>query len=168
MKEDELRQLLVRIQNDDDNAALERVYKEYFSRIYTYVFFEIRKKEDAYDIAMDIFLKICDYSKPYGEVQNPIGLIVTMAQNTVKDYYRRKKFCAEVDIETVHLEAEFRNRLWIADILQLLNEQEKNLFFDHLVWGKRLKDIAEERGLAYITIKRSYQNIKRKIKRLYQ
>ena len=59
MKEDELRQLLVRIQNDDDNAALERVYKEYFSRIYTYVFFAIRQKEDAYDIAMDIFLKIC-------------------------------------------------------------------------------------------------------------
>ena len=73
-----------------------------------------------------------------------------------------------MDIETVHLEAEFRDWLWIADILQLLNEQEKNLFFDHLVWGKRLKDIAEERGLAYITIKRSYQNIKRKIKKLYQ
>lgn len=168
MKEDELRQLLVRIQNDDDNAALERVYKEYFSRIYTYVFCRIRRREDAYDIAMDVFLKVCDYSNPYDRVQNPIGLIVAIAQNTVKDYYRRKKFCAEVDIQAIPLETEFRDRLWIADILQILTEQEKNLFFDHLVWGKRLKDIAEERGLAYITIKRSYQNIKRKIKRLYQ
>ena len=168
MKADELRQLLVRIQNNDDNVALERVYKEYFSRIYTYILCKIRQKEDAYDIAMDEFLKVCDYSYPYGQVQNPIGLIIAITQNTVKDYFRRKKFCAEVDIQSISLHTEFRDRLWVADILQILTEQEKGLFFDHLIWGKPLKEIAAEQGKAYITVKRSYQKMKQKIKRLYQ
>ena len=167
MENNKLSELLVRMQKGD-KSALERVYNEYFSRIYEAALYRVRNRDDAYDIAMEVFMKLCGYQKPFSEVANPMGMLYTITQNAVRDHFRRIRFRAEADIETVERSEEFEDGLWVSDMMCLLTEEEKDVFASHLIWGKSLKEISEERGCAYITVKRIYRSVKEKIKERYR
>lgn len=78
------------------------------------------------------------------------------------------KWRSDTDIQTIEKTTEFRDTLWINDIMQLLIEDEKSVFIDHVIWERTLKVIAQERGMTYISLKRKYAKIKDKIKGLYK
>ena len=164
MERDEFIKILAQLQ-DRNNRALETLYNEYFAQIYTVAMYEVKNRDDAYDIAMDVILKLIDYHGDPEQIRNPTGLIISITQHTIQDYFRQKKRRSDVDILTVEPVTEFRDYLWMLDLLQLLTKEEQKLFIDHVVWGKTLKDIAQVRGQSYITVKREYSKIKEKIKK---
>lgn len=167
MKREEFTIILAQLQ-ERDKKALEKLYVEYFSKIYSVALYELKNKDDAYDITMSVIMKICDYRGDPKEIENPTGFIITITYNTIKDYFRRMKWRSDTDIQTIEKTTEFRDTLWINDIMQLLTEDEKSVFIDHVIWERTLKVIAQERGMTYISLKRKYAKIKDKIKGLYK
>lgn len=165
MKLNEFIKIIDRLQRKDKSALL-LIYEEYFEKIYALAFSEVRNRQDAYDIAMVVIMKLCDYRGAPNEITNHIGLMIRMTRNTVKDYFRKKSFYSNCDYETAV--SQTNDNFWLDDILNELTEEERDLFFLHVVWGRKLKDIATEKGKPYISIRRTYNLIKEKIRKVYQ
>lgn len=167
MKTTEFAVLIEKLQNKD-MSALKIIYEQFFQKIYYTAFAIVRNTNDAYDIAMDIIFKLVYYPSAPEKIKNHIGLLITMTKNESKDFLRRRKSNINIDLIEVITEKGTHDRLWFDDIISLLSEEEQALFIEHCIWGKRLKEIAKESDMAYITVKRIYAAIKSKIKKIYR
>ncbi len=152
---------------DKDIGALKILYEQFFHRIYYTALGVVTSEHDAYDIAMEVIMKLIDYpSDPY-QIKNHIGLLITMTKNQTKDFLRHHNGNIKIeDIEEIAV-TDIKDNTWLHDILNGLSEDERDLFIAHCIWNKKLKVIASESGKSYITVKRAYAEIKRKIKQLY-
>lgn len=165
MKLNEFIQIIERLQRKD-KSALSRLYEEYFDKIYALAFSEVRNRQEAYDIAMGVIMKLCDYRGAPDEITNHIGLMIRMTRNTVKDYYRKRSFYSNFDYETAV--SETSDNFWLDDILSVLTEEEREIFCSHVIWDKKLSEIAAETGKPYISIRRIYSRIRGKIQNIYK
>ena len=167
MEREEFTKVLARLQ-EKDIKALEKLYNEYFDRIYSIALYEVKNRDDAYDLAMNVMMELCDYRGDPKQIKNPTGFVVATTYHTIKDFFRRRKWRFDTDIQTIEKGTEANDSLWINDIMQQLTEEERDIFIDHVIWGKALKDVAEEKSIPYISIKRRYAKIKEKIRQLYK
>lgn len=167
MEREEFTKVLARLQ-EKDIKALEKLYNEYFGRVYSIALYEVKNRDDAYDLAMNVMMELCDYRGDPKQIKNPTGFVVTTTYHTIKDFFRRRKWRADTDVQTVEKSIEVDDSLWINDIMQQLTEEERYIFVNHVIWGRSLKDIAEEKNESYISLKRSYARIKERIRQLYK
>ena len=151
-----------------DLSALGKIYQEYFKKIYVLALYKVKHEQDAYDIAMTVMIKLSEYKGNAKEIKNHIGLMITMTQNAINDYFRRKGYIAAYGNEEVLLSSGFNDALWFTDIMNGLAEEEQSIFIDHAIWDMKLKTIAKARGKSYIAIRRAYSIVKNKIKELYK
>ena len=150
-------------------SALEIIYNEYYQKIF-YTAYEIcHNKDVAYDIAMEILLKLSDFNIDPHSIKNHKAYVVTMTKNQTKDYLRKnQKTISLEECVTAVMAEEKSDKFFIDDILKLLNDDERVVFIEHIVWDKTLKVIAKEQQKPYITIKRLFAEIKKKIKTSYK
>lgn len=150
-------------------TALKAIFEEYFQSI-EYTALKIAKNEsDAYDIAVNVIMKLTAYSSDPYAIHNHIGLLINMTKHEALNLLKKKAFTVPFDerIEFVKGNNSNSDLLWIGDILRVLSEDEKNIFIQHCVWGESLKLICKRKGVSYRTIARIYSGIKAKIKKLY-
>lgn len=150
-----------------DITALKTIYEQFFQKIYYTALGIVKNKNDAYDVAMNVILKLIDYSSDPNQIKNHIGFLITMTRNEAKDFLRKRNRNSNYDMGEFAATAECSDNLWIEDIIAELSEDEQNLFIEHCIWDKKLNEIAAEIGKPYITVKRAYAEIKRKIKQIY-
>lgn len=167
MKRDEFVDTLKKLKGGD-KTALSSIYHAYFSKIYFTAFWAVKNRDDAYDIAMNVIMRLCDYAGDPAQVRNPDGLMATMTKNEANDYFRRKRHCVVADMERLEVSKTETDTLWMADLADCLTEWEREILIEHVVWGKQLKEIAQAKGKPYIRLKREYAAIKKKIKKLYK
>lgn len=167
MTNKEFARIIERLQNKDI-GALKILYEQFFQRIYYTAWGVVKNEHDSYDIAMNVIMKLVEYpSDPY-KITNHIGLLITMTKNETKDFFRKSDRYANVEyIEEIAV-TDLKDNLWLNDILNELTEDEQELFIAHCIWDIKLKDVALESGKSYITVKRAYAEIKRKIKQIYR
>ena len=83
-------QMVHRARNGDEKAC-EVLVKKYYPDIYQYCFLHIYDRYDAEDLTQEVFVSffgsLCRY-REYGKVKN---YLYTIAGNTVKNYYKKKK-----------------------------------------------------------------------------
>lgn len=151
-----------------DLSALGKIYQEYFKKIYVLALYKVKHEQDAYDIAMTVMIKLSEYKGNAKEIKNHIGLMITMTQNAINDYFRRKGYIAAYGNEEILSSSGFNDALWFTDIMNGLTEEEQSIFIDHVIWDMKLKTIAKARGKSYIAIRRAYSIVKNKIKELYK
>lgn len=151
-----------------DMSALRILYESYFQRIYKTAISIVHNKDDAYDIAMNVILKLVAYkSDPYA-IKNHIAFLIAITKNEAYDNIRKES--RHINQEAYHetAVANSEDNLWIENILNVLTDFEKLIFIEHCIWDKKLKFIAKENGRSYITVKRAYAIIKDKIKQIYK
>lgn len=153
----------------NDVSALREIYEEYFQAIQYTALGITKNKSDAYDVAVNVLMRLIDYpSDPYA-IHNHVGLLISMTKHEALNFVKKSRRSLQFD---EHMEAaplhEDRHALWIYDILNVLTEEEREIFTDHCIWGKRLKAVCKERGISYRTVSRIYANIKAKIKDIYK
>ena len=69
-----------------------RLYNEYFSPIYRYIYFRVGSKMDAEDIVQEVFLKAFSSAERYNDfARMPVSFFYIIARNAVIDHFRRKK-----------------------------------------------------------------------------
>jgi RNA polymerase sigma-70 factor (ECF subfamily) len=76
-----------------DKQAFIEIYNLYVDDIYRFIYFKVGHREDAQDIASDVFLKAWDYIvlNKVDKSKNLKALFYKIARNSVVDYYRSKK-----------------------------------------------------------------------------
>jgi RNA polymerase sigma-70 factor (ECF subfamily) len=85
-------------------TQLSGLYEEYYDRIARYVYVHIGNKEDAEDIAGEVFLKALKSLKSYQEQGVPMqGWLFRIAHNLTVDYLRKMNKRRTVPIDSVAL-----------------------------------------------------------------
>lgn len=103
-----------------DQEALAEIYELYFKKIYRFIFFRVGHKEQAEDLAEDVFLKAFVKLASLQEAQAFEGWIYQIARNLVIDYYRQKKLT--ISLEDIENTLEYESN--IIDVLYLQHQQK--------------------------------------------
>jgi RNA polymerase sigma-70 factor (ECF subfamily) len=135
-------------------TQLSGLYEEYYDKIARYVYVHIGNKEDAEDIAGEVFLKALKSLKSYREQGVPMqGWLFRIAHNLTVDYLRKTNKRRTVPIDSVALsgndnpadaaEKNIEFELVIEAINQLTTEQREviNLRFFGELTSKEVSSI---------------------------
>ena len=68
-----------------------KLYEEYADAIFRHCYFRINNREEATDLTQEVFMKVWRYMANGEKIDNHRALFYKMANNSVIDYYRRKK-----------------------------------------------------------------------------
>jgi RNA polymerase sigma-70 factor (ECF subfamily) len=67
---------------------MEQIYKEYYSRLFSFINSRVNNSEDAKDILSEVFLKISSNIDKLNSNEKLTSWIYTITRNTIIDYYR--------------------------------------------------------------------------------
>jgi RNA polymerase sigma-70 factor (ECF subfamily) len=83
-----------------DADAFGNIYDVFIDRIYQYVYYRVRNKDDAEDITQQVFIRAWKAMKRYKITSKPfIAWLIRISQNLVKDFYRTRKITSYIDYE---------------------------------------------------------------------
>ena len=87
---DDLHALVRRVQNGD-LRAFDELYTRFLTPIYRYVYFRVKRKEDAQDITQTVFLKAFQSLSSFtNRGVSPLAYFYSIARNAVIDHWRKK------------------------------------------------------------------------------
>jgi len=80
------------------SKGIRSLYDKYVRKIYDFIFFKTYHKETAEDIASQTFLKAVENVKNFDSRKGTFSSwLYSIARNTVIDYYRTRKFSANIE-----------------------------------------------------------------------
>lgn len=83
--------LLVHLARAGDEEACEKLVKKYYPDIYQYCLLHISDVYDAQDLTQEVFISFFASLYRYREYGKIKNYLYTIASNTVKNYYKKKK-----------------------------------------------------------------------------
>ena len=92
----------------------EAMYREYFPKIYNYIFYRVLSRETAEDIVSDIFLKAARAARSYDPNRGALSTwLFRIAKNALTDYFRTRRVHANLDDVAAHpaLSVRFEDQL---------------------------------------------------------
>ena len=141
-------------------AEREALYAEYAGKVRGYVFGKLSNRADAEDIVSDIFLKIYEKYPTFDESRASVSTwIYTITRNTVIDYFRAHRICAELPedlpdeggVDDGVLRQESLRAL--GEALKRLDDRSRALIVLRYYKGMSLKDTAARLGISYAYVK---------------
>lgn len=82
-----------------DTHTFSAVYDEYAPRIFTYCYFRVNSKEDAEDLAAQVFVRTWNYIAQGNQIDNVKAFLYRTASNLVVDFYRTSKKKKEISLD---------------------------------------------------------------------
>lgn len=142
----------------------ESVYKEYFSKIYNYMFYKVLNKETAEDLTSEFFIKLLDKLNTFDESKANLNTwLYTIAKNSVTDYFRVHKVNVSVDdeenpidlpvdyeLEKNIIKSEDRKALYEA--LTTLDDKTRKLLSLKYFFDMSVREIANNTGINESTV----------------
>ncbi len=139
---------------------LENFYREQYDNIVNYIYRKILNREEAEDLAQDIFMACCRNIDHYDEGKSSLlTWLYVIANNRLKNYYRDKKVHLDIDQydelfpdrnmelerQTVYVQA---CRDMIAEALQELPERSRRIVILAYFKQRSSKEIGAELGIS--------------------
>lgn len=148
--------------SDIRNNFLTRSYETYHRHVLGFISSRINSKEDAENLAQDVWLRLLEYDKPISE-DSLLSLLYTVAYNLVNDYLRRlyRSRAAVDELYVSACEADFSGESAIVarDIERLeknrvecLPPQRRIIYIMSRYDDKSVDDIANELSLSFRTV----------------
>ena len=138
----------------------EALYTAYSEKVRGYVFGKVANRDDAEDLVSDIFLKVYEKQSTFDAGRSSVSTwIYTITRNTVIDYFRAHRICAELP-EDLPNEGGVDDGLLRQESLRTLGEalgklDDRSRALIVLRYYKRmsLKDTAARLGVSYAYVK---------------
>ncbi len=159
-----------------DREAFALLYHSYYIPIYRYCRVRLPRKEDAEDIAQDVFMKAW---KAFGsftlEGASALPFFYTIAKNAIIDF-RKKKRLPEIHDETLELAGDetpqtvavaAEDQEVVYKLLQSLTDTERDAIIMKFIDGLSTKEIAERVGRSEESIRQAQSRGLRKLKSFY-
>lgn len=133
----------------------EKLYNEYFPKIYNYIFYRLMSREDTEELVSEVFLKVVGNLEQFDSEKAQFKTwIYRIAQNTLIDFYRTRKPEASLDDEnvdwepSVDFEAQLESitspkRRAIYQALTKLKERERMIIYYRFFEGYTNREIAK-------------------------
>ena len=86
------------MESAERDVAFEKLYNEYYFRVFRYAWKKVRNSEDAEDLAQTAFLYCYQHYEEYDERRASFGTWLFLVLNSrIKNYYRGKKDSVHID-----------------------------------------------------------------------
>ena len=140
------------------NVDFGRIYDEYYSKIYNYVYYRLLNRENAEDVVSDVFFKALNNIGRFdGKNASVSTWLFKIASNSVNDYFRKNKRAAFTPLEQIKIAEDFtvlddmideENLRSLHKALQGLDERSRTVVALRY-WGElSYAQIAEQTGLS--------------------
>ncbi|MGL4403874.1 MAG: RNA polymerase sigma factor [Fusobacteriaceae bacterium] len=136
----------------------DKIFEEYFDKIYYKILGSVKNEEDAEDIAQEVFMSVYKNLKSFRSDSNIYTWIYKIAINKTYDFFKKKKVNLELNEVILDIEdgVDLNNNLMLKEQLEKLSENERELVILKDIYGYKLKEIAEMKKINLSTIKSSY------------
>ena len=147
------------------HQAAEQTFLTERKRLFDFIRRRVRTNEDAEDIMEDVFFQLLSSASVTEPIEKMTSWLFTVARNKVIDWYRKKRpesLPRDLDDPSLPLNLEdilydptqnpdqvyARSLVWteLAEALDELPEEQKQVFVMHELEGKSFKEIAEITG----------------------
>jgi RNA polymerase sigma factor (sigma-70 family) len=152
-------------QRPKSHAAAEETFRTEQKRLFRFIRQRVRTEEDAEDILSDVFYQLMSSYNVAEPIEKMTSWLFTVARNRIIDWYRKKRpdpLPRDNDNPALPLNLEDilydptqnpdrvyeRSLVWteLAEALDDLPEEQKEVFVMHELEGKSFKEIAEITG----------------------
>jgi RNA polymerase sigma factor (sigma-70 family) len=158
------------------NQNIQETFRRERERLLNFIRQRVPRQEDAEDIVQEVFFELMMMNRLMKPVEHLASWLFTVARNKITDLYRKKKPLALEDMLKIGTEGDEENQYLLADILpssmnsgddnimseailstlaealdELPNEQ-RNVFVWHELEDKSFKEIAEITGAPLNTL----------------
>lgn len=145
-------------------VEFEKVYREYFSKIYNFMYYKVLNKEIAEDLTSDFFMKLLTKLDTFDDSKANLNTwLYTIARNSVTDYFRINKIDVSLDAEDnpldlrvdYELEKEFiknEDRKELYEALITLDDRTRKLLSLKYFFNMSIKEIAVNTGINESTV----------------
>lgn len=146
--------------NSDLKSEFERLYRESFSEVYSFVMFQMLDEEAARDVTSDSFLRAARYFERFDPAQAKFATWVkAIARNCAADYYRARKITVPLDNVSdgaLPVAEDHSGSLADADLatqlLSCLSEEDREIVRLKFYEGISNNEIAQITGLNASTV----------------
>lgn len=147
--------------------SFQGLYEKTKTMIFAYILSMVKNYEDSDDIMQEVYIKVYLAAKNYQSQAKPLAWLYTIAKNECYLYLRRKKVNLEYD-DSLLLPQDMSGqaRLILADLLTILNEQERQVIVMHDLWGLKHHEIASLLEIPLSTSLSSYRRGMKKMKKI--
>ena len=147
------------------DATVDRTFREERTRLAEFIRRRVRTEEDAEDILQDVFYQLTASYSVTEPIEKLTSWLFTVARNKIIDWYRKKRtdsLPAEFDNPDSPLnladilfdpqdnpdQVYARSLVWteLADALDELPDEQREVFVMHELQGRSFKEIGEETG----------------------
>lgn len=179
---DQMKNLVLRAKQGD-REAFAILYSEYFNPIYRFIYFQVRQKKDAEDLAQSVFLKALEAIENFREQGFPFSSwLYRIARNSVIDFWKKKRgqtiddpeFFSEIpDTRALPWEkaSEGFRAEYLRKLIQEISEDQKEVILLYFVEGLSYPEIAEITGRSEEAIRalkhRALKSLRAKIDEKY-
>ena len=168
---------LLKVRTKKDQEAFGSLYDAYIEKIYRFVYFKVGSKEEAEDIASEVFLRAWGYLIENGkEVKSFAGFIFRVARNQVIDFYRakgkRQEFFLDPEMEIGKEDASFKQAEANQELekllftLKQLKQEYQEIVLLRYVEEMSIAEIAEILGKSSLNIRVTLHRAGKKLKEL--
>jgi RNA polymerase sigma-70 factor, ECF subfamily len=143
------------VHNDIEQEFL-KAYDELADPVFRRCFFKTSDRDVAYDLTQDTFVRVWDYICAGNEVRNLKAFIFTVANNLIKDYYKKSKAIPMSSMYDAFSESipdtrekSIENEAEVEQIIRILNELpdfDRDIMIMRWVEEKSPKEIAHILG----------------------
>mgnify|MGYP003293478112 CR=1 FL=1 len=157
-------------------SSLEKVFRLYNGRLFSFVYKIVRSRETAQDITQDVFVKFWVNRESINPGMSVIGLLYMMAKNAALDFLRSKyhsllPLVADIVEESEDVESRVKSLLDRPDIgykveesISNLPSQQQKVFVMSKIAHMSNKDIADSLGLSIRTVEKHLELAKKNLR----
>ena len=152
------------------SGKLEELYEEHFIGVQRYFVRQFgRHFDDAEDLAQEVFYRMFNHVKIYGDRDTNRFYLYKIAQNVKYDYIKRRANSATVNIDDLTIRAfcDIEEEVNIGYALHSLSQEEKTLLA-MTVQDDRSHEIAAVLGVAPSTVRARIKMLRRKLQKLLE
>ncbi|MBN1836961.1 MAG: RNA polymerase sigma factor [Spirochaetales bacterium] len=148
---------------------LARTYEQQHGRLLAYIRSRVPRDEDAEDILQDVFTRALQRLSVTEPIDNLMAWLYTVARNRIVDLYRRRRPSVSIHAEDaeggsleellqdsgIDLDRELvREEVLaaLADALELLPPEQRQVFLQQAVEGRTFSELAEATGTSINTL----------------
>ena len=147
------------------DASIEQAVKTERKRLFDFIRRRVRTEQDAEDILQDVFYHLVSSYSVTEPIEKLTSWLFTVARNKIIDWYRKKKperlpaderdAQIPLDLEDILFDPTqnpdqvyARSLVWteLAEALDDIPDEQREVFVKHELEGKSFKEIADETG----------------------
>jgi RNA polymerase sigma-70 factor (ECF subfamily) len=136
----------------------DEIFDTYFTRIYNKILGMVKNKEDAEDIAQDVFLTVYKNLKKFRNDSGIYTWVYRIAINKTYDFFRKKKETFELNEEILDIKDndDISTKIILEEKFKLISKREKEIILMKDIYGYKLREIAKIKDMKLSTVKSIY------------